>query len=82
MNFKFGAHQFLWKSHWTDGDLQILDTARRLGCELFEVSLGDDVRFDRRRLRRHAGSLGMELTIGPGNEWPMECNLSADDPRQ
>ena len=46
-NFKFGAHQFLWKSHWTDSDLSILDQARALGCTLFEISLGDDVQFDR-----------------------------------
>ena len=69
--FKFGAHQFLWKSHWTDGDLGILDTARGLGCTLFEVSVGDDVRFDRARLRRHAEALGVELTVGPGNVWPV-----------
>ena len=79
-SFKFGAHQFLWTSHWTDADLGILDTARGLGCALFEVSLGDDVHFDRRRLRRHAESIGMELTVGPGNAWPAECNISADDP--
>jgi D-psicose/D-tagatose/L-ribulose 3-epimerase len=80
--FKFGAHQFMWKSHWTDGDLGILDTVRGLGCTLFEVSFGDDVQFDRPRLRRHAEALGVELTVGPGNVWPMECNISADDPRQ
>ena len=82
IRFKFGAHQFLWKSHWTDGDLGILDTVRRLGCTIFEVSLGDDVQFDRVRLRRHAESLDIELTVGPGNLWPEECNISADDARQ
>jgi D-psicose/D-tagatose/L-ribulose 3-epimerase len=76
---KFGAHQFIWKSHWTDGDLRILDTVRSLGLTLFEVSLGDDVQFDRRRLRRHAESLGVELTVGPGNLWPMNCDISDDD---
>ena len=77
---KFGAHQFLWKSHWTDGDLNILDVAHALGLTLFEISLGDDVQFDRARLRRHAESLGVELTVGPGNLWPQDCNISADDP--
>jgi D-psicose/D-tagatose/L-ribulose 3-epimerase len=81
-NFKFGVHQFLWKSHWTDGDLVILDTARSLGCTQFELPLGDDVQFDRERLRKHADALGMELTVGPGNQWPEECNVSADDPNQ
>lgn len=79
MSFKFGAHQFLWKSHWTDADAGILDRARALGLTLFEISLGDDVRFDCRRLRRHAEALGIELSIGPGNAWPMECDISHDD---
>lgn len=55
---------------------------RELGCTLFEVSLGDDVLFDRKRLRLHAEELGMELTVGPGNAWPMECNTSSDDPEE
>ena len=79
MKFKFGAHQFLWKSHWTDDDLAILDRAHALGLTTFEVSLGDDVSFDYRRLRLHAEALGIELTIGPGNVWPMECDISHDD---
>ena len=76
----FGAHQLLWKPHWTDGDLELLDRVRELGVTLFEVSLGDDIVFDHARLRRHAGSLGIELTIGPGNVWPMDCDISHDDP--
>lgn len=80
--FKFGAHQLLWKSHWTDDDLHILDTVRELGCTLFEVSVGDDAHFDRSRLRRHAESLGIELSVGPGNLWPSECNISADEPQR
>jgi D-psicose/D-tagatose/L-ribulose 3-epimerase len=59
----------------------ILDQARSLGLTLFEISLGDDVEFDRARLRRHAEALGIELTVGPGNHWPEDCDLSADDAR-
>jgi D-psicose/D-tagatose/L-ribulose 3-epimerase len=77
--FKLGAHQFLWKSSWTDADAGILDRAQALGLTLFEISLGDDVRFDYRRLRRQAEALGIELSIGPGNVWPMECDISHDD---
>lgn len=51
----------------------------RLGCNLFEVSIGDDVRFECARLRRHAEALGIELTVGPGNLWPQDCNISADE---
>ena len=78
--FLFGAHQFLWKQHWTDDDLEILDGARALGLSVFEVSLGDDVSFTYQRLRRHAEELSLELSIGPGNAWPMVCDISHDDP--
>ncbi len=76
----FGAHQFLWKQIWTDEDLKILDEARNLGLSLFEVSLGEDVHFDYRRLNSHARDLKMELSIGPGNVWDMDCDISHDDP--
>jgi D-psicose/D-tagatose/L-ribulose 3-epimerase len=81
-SFKLGAHQFLWKSRWTDGDLGILDAARELGLDLFEISLGDDVEFDPVPLRRRAEALGIELTVGPGNEWPAACNIASDDPEE
>jgi D-psicose/D-tagatose/L-ribulose 3-epimerase len=76
---KFGAHQFLWKSHFTDQDLGILDVVRSLGLLLFEVSLGDDVAFDYTAMGRHAHSLGIELTVGPGNSWPAHCNISSGE---
>jgi len=77
---KFGAHQFLWKSHWTNDDLGILDAAGALGLSSFEISLGDDVRFDESKTGAHARSLGIELTVGPGNVWPADCNISSDEP--
>lgn len=78
--FKYCAHQFLWTGRWTDGSLPVLDQARELGLEGLEISLGDDVAFDPRPPRRRASELGLELTVGPGNEWPMECDLSSEDP--
>lgn len=44
--YRFGARQFLWKSHWTNEDAGILDTARGLGLTLFAISLGDGVQFE------------------------------------
>ncbi len=82
MDIKFGAHQFMWKSHWTDDDAPILDTVTSLGLSLFEISLGDDVVFDAARTGSHARSLGIELTAGPGNVWPSGCNISSEDPVQ
>ncbi|HTQ12057.1 MAG TPA: sugar phosphate isomerase/epimerase family protein, partial [Fimbriimonadaceae bacterium] len=80
MEFKLGAHQMLWKSNWTDEDLQILDQIHALGLDLFEVSIGDDVSFDAGRLKAHAAGLGIELSAGPGNEWPIDCDIASDDP--
>jgi len=70
----------LWKSNWTDDDLGILDRVRALGLDLFEISIGDDVSFDCERVRAHAAGLGIELTAGPGNLWPANCDIAADDP--
>lgn len=77
---KYGAHCYLFTSRWSDADLRLLDLARELNLDIFELSVGDDVPFDARRTGRHAASLGLELVIGPGGAWPLECDLSADDP--
>jgi D-psicose/D-tagatose/L-ribulose 3-epimerase len=77
---KYGAHCYLFTSRWSDKDLHLLDLAKELGLNIFELSVGDDVPFDFRRTGRHAASLGLELIIGPGGAWPLECDLSADDP--
>jgi D-psicose/D-tagatose/L-ribulose 3-epimerase len=77
---KYGAHCYLFTSCWSDSDLHILDLAKELGLSVFELSVGDDVHFDFSRSGRHARSLGLELVVGPGGAWPLECDLSADDP--
>ncbi len=77
-NYKYGAHQFLWIEHWTDNCLHILDQVHALGADCFEISLGDDIEFNPIPVRRKAEELGIELTIGPGNFWPMECDISSE----
>jgi D-psicose/D-tagatose/L-ribulose 3-epimerase len=76
---KYGAHSYLFTERWGDDSLQILDLAKELGLSMFELSVGDDVLFDRRRTGQHAASLGLDLFIGPGGLWPLECDLSADE---
>ena len=76
--YKYGAHQFLWVEHWTDECSHILDEARSLGLDCFEISLGDDVSFNPVPVRERAKKLGLELSIGPGNVWPMECDISSE----
>ena len=77
-SYKYGAHQFLWVEHWTDDCLHILDEARELGLDSFEISLGDEIAFNTIPVRKRAKELGLELTVGPGNIWPMECDISSE----
>ncbi|HEX7573788.1 MAG TPA: sugar phosphate isomerase/epimerase family protein [Bacteroidota bacterium] len=60
--------------------MHVLDLVKELGLSMLEISVGDDVPFDRRRTGKHAKSLGLDLFIGPGGAWPLECDLSADEP--
>ncbi len=76
---KFGSHAYIFTDHWSDDCLSILDTARELGLDCFEIGVGDDVLFSPALTRRRAQSLGLELTISPGGRWPLECDLSADE---
>lgn len=77
-SYKYGAHQFLWLEHWTDKSLSLLEDVRELGLDCFEISLGDDISFDPAPVRYRAEQLGIELTVGPGNLWPMECDISLE----
>jgi D-psicose/D-tagatose/L-ribulose 3-epimerase len=76
----FGAHCYLFTDRWTDARLDLLDTAKALGLDHFEVSVGDDVHFTPRLTRERARRRGLTLSVSPGGHWPMDCDLSADDP--
>lgn len=77
-----GAHSFIFTEYWTDDSLWILDTVAELGGGIVEIAVGDDVAFSTRLTRQRAESLGIDLCIGPGHEWPLECDLSSDDPAE
>ena len=77
---KYGAHCYLFTDRWSDGQLGLLDTAKELGLDCFEIGVGDDVQFSARATRQRAEALGLELTISPGGQWPLDCDLSAEDP--
>ncbi len=80
MAIVYGAHCYLFTERWSDDDLALLETARSLGLGVWEIAVGDDVRFNAHRTRAQAESLGIDLTIGPGAEWPIRYDLSAADP--
>jgi D-psicose/D-tagatose/L-ribulose 3-epimerase len=77
---KYGAHCYLFTRSWSDASLPLLDQARELGLGMFELSVGDDVVFDPRLTARRAAALGLDLIVGPGGFWPLDADLSADEP--
>ncbi len=79
---KLGFHCFILVERWSDETLWVLDRAPALGATCVEISLGDDVAFDVTATRRRAEALGLSLTTSPGGMWPVECDLSVDDPAQ
>ncbi len=79
---KFGSHTYRFTDRWTDDSLGFLDQARALGLDVFEIAVGDDVHFSPALTRQRAQALGLELTASPGGLWPLECDLSSDQPDQ
>ena len=77
---KYGAHCYLFTERWSDDQLGLLDAIKELGLDCFEIAVGDDVQFSARATRRRAEAVGLELTISPGGQWPLDCDLSASDP--
>jgi D-psicose/D-tagatose/L-ribulose 3-epimerase len=74
----YGAHCYLFTRSWSDADLHYLDLARELGLDMFELSVGDDVVFDPRLTGRRASALGLDLVVGPGGRWPLDCDLASE----
>lgn len=76
----YGAHIYLWTDRWSDDSLDLLDRARNLGLGCLEIAVGEDVAFAPQRTRQRAQALQMDLILSPGGAWPMECDISAEDP--
>ncbi|MBN1671645.1 MAG: sugar phosphate isomerase/epimerase [Kiritimatiellae bacterium] len=77
---KYGAHIYVWVDTFGDAELAcVLDRAAALNLSFVEIPVGDDSRFDPRRLGAHAAERGLELVLSPGGLWPMDCDLSLGD---
>ena len=76
---KYGVHCYIFTERWSDDSLHVLEAAKELGTNFFEISVGDDVKFTPQLTRQRAEALGIELVIGPGGFWPLECDLSSDE---
>lgn len=81
-DIRFGAHIFLWIEHWDDSTAWLIDHAAELGLSCLEIAIGDDVVLSPAELRRRAARTGIELILSPGAVWPVECDISSDDPAQ
>jgi D-psicose/D-tagatose/L-ribulose 3-epimerase len=79
---QYGAHSFIFTERWTDDSLHILDQVRDLGLACFEIGIGDDVAFNPALTARRAASLGLMLTTSPGGAWPVQFDLSSDEPSE
>jgi D-psicose/D-tagatose/L-ribulose 3-epimerase len=79
---RIGAHCFLFVDRWSDDSLPVLDVAKELGLDCFEIAVGDDVAFSVAECRRRAEALGLGLIVSPGGAWPLACDLSSDDPAE
>lgn len=77
---RLGAHIFLFTDHWADDCFWVFDEARRLDLDCLDIAVGDDVSFDVSACRRLAEDNEIVLMISPGAAWPMDCDISADDP--
>jgi len=77
---KYGTHCYVLTDRWSDDRLDLLDTIKELGLDCFDIAVGDDVCFTPEFTRKRAEALGIVLGISPGGEWPVACDLSADEP--
>ena len=77
---KLGSHTYIFTDQWSDVSLPILDQIREFGLTCVDIAIGDDVPYTPALTRHHAEELGLELMVSPGGHWPLECDLSADDP--
>lgn len=77
---KYGAHIYLWTDRWRNESLELLDRAKALGLDLFDISIGDDIHVSPKVVSKRAEALDLEISFSPGGVWPMECDISDDDP--
>jgi hypothetical protein len=71
IRMKYGAHIFLWIERWDNRQVSLFERIRKLGLDVLEIAVGDDVEFDAARVKQAAENSGIEL-VSPGGVWPME----------
>ena len=79
VRMKYGAHIFLWIERWDNSQLGLFERAKKLGLDVLEIAVGDDVEFDSEKIKAAASDSQIELLISPGGVWPMAADLSQPD---
>ncbi len=69
---KYGVHSYLFIEQWSDDTLYVLDTARELGAEVVELSVGDDILYASVAPRRKARNQTFSLLLA-GREMAVEA---------
>lgn len=75
----YAAHIYLWTDRWSDREVGLFARAKKLGVDLLEIAVGEDVVFDPAVTCRAAKDAGVGLVLGPGGGWPERIDLSGDD---
>lgn len=76
----YGSHIYVFTDKWSDDSYWVCDEAAALGLNCLDISIGDDITFDAKSCKRAAAAQHLQLMISPGGEWPLEADLSDDNP--
>jgi D-psicose/D-tagatose/L-ribulose 3-epimerase len=79
---KYGVHSYVYFKKWHDVTPDFMQHLRSLDVDCLEIGVGNDVEFDTTRIRQEAEEAGLELSFSPGDEWPMDCDTSSEDPAE
>lgn len=70
---------YLWIEKWDSHQIPLMEQARGLGLDAFEIPIGDEVVFNPELIRSKSEELAMDIFISPGGIWPMEMDISLPD---
>jgi D-psicose/D-tagatose/L-ribulose 3-epimerase len=77
--FRFGVHNMIWTEHFSQKDIPLLDKARNMGFEVFNIRLSRLDAFPIREVRDRAKQTGIEIVTT--SALSREENLIDPDPK-
>jgi D-psicose/D-tagatose/L-ribulose 3-epimerase len=64
--FKFGVHSMIWTEHFTERDLPLLEKAKSLGFEVFNIRLSHIDKFPAKLVKEKVKEVGIEVVTTSG----------------